>query len=160
MLINYNKKHDKYYDMLAKYYDRAIQVLNPPCKDLEVNVIMCSGAMIKRLNANFRQVYKVTDVLSFPTLSLEGQSLVAPYITKQTFGSDVNPATGNIMLGDIYICMRKVKAQARQYGNSLEREFSYLALHGLLHLFGYDHMVESDKKLMRAKEEEILGGLK
>ena len=60
-------------------------------------------------------------------------------------------------LGEIYICYDRCVEQASEYGHSIKREFCYLAVHGLLHLLGYDHMTEEDKKVMRAKEEEILG---
>ena len=59
-------------------------------------------------------------------------------------------------LGEIYICFDRVKEQAVEYNHSVKREFCYLAVHGLLHLLGYDHMTEEDKKEMRALEEEIL----
>ena len=59
-------------------------------------------------------------------------------------------------LGEIYISYDKCVEQAKEYGHSIKREFCYLAVHGLLHLLGYDHIKEEDKKIMRALEEEIL----
>ena len=160
MLINYNKRKSKYYNMLAKVYMRAIDVLKIPCKDLEVNVAMVNKKTIRNINAQFRQIDKVTDVLSFPNLSRTGDNkIICDILDKKHFALDINPDTGNIMLGDVYICLSKVKKQAKEYGNTLEREFSYLGLHGLLHLMGYDHIQPDDKAVMRQKEEEILGGL-
>ena len=63
------------------------------------------------------------------------------------------------MLGEIIICEKQMKRQAREYKNKVQREFAYLFCHGMLHLFGYDHMKEKDKKIMREKEEEILTSL-
>lgn len=160
MLINYNKRQDKYYKMLKHYYDYAQDVLQLPTPDIEVNVALVNASVIKRLNREFRQVDKVTDVLSFPTLDGGKNKIICSYLTKENFIADINMETGNIMLGDIYICLKKVKQQAKEYGHSLEREFCYLGVHGLLHLMGYDHMVDEEKAVMRDMEEKILGGLK
>ena len=64
------------------------------------------------------------------------------------------------ILGDIIVSVEKVKEQAEEYGHSFERELSYLITHGMLHLLGYDHMIEEEKAQMRKREEEILGILK
>ena len=63
---------------------------------------------------------------------------------------------GYRVLGDIYICLDKVKSQALEYGHSFKRELSFLAVHGLLHLLGYDHMEKEEEKIMFAKQEEVL----
>ena len=63
------------------------------------------------------------------------------------------------ILGDIIVSVEKVKEQAEEYGHSFERELAYLVTHGCLHLIGYDHMIEEEQKVMRAREEEILGKL-
>ncbi len=158
MLINYNKRKNKYYTMLFDVYTQAEQVLGLNGDELEVNVAMVNARTIRKINAEYRHVDKVTDVLSFPNLSVEGDDkIICACLTKENFCTDVNLDTGNIMLGQIYICLRKVKQQAKEYGHSLEREFSYLGLHGLLHLLGYDHIEPSDKIKMRKTEEEILG---
>jgi probable rRNA maturation factor len=77
-------------------------------------------------------------------------------LTKDNFRFDINPTTGNIFVGDICICLYRAKQQAKEYGNSIEREVTYLAVHGLLHLLGYDHMIDSDKTIMRKAEEDIM----
>ena len=63
------------------------------------------------------------------------------------------------ILGDIVISIEKVKGQAIEYGHSFEREFAYMLVHGFYHLMGYDHIEEEDKKIMRPKEEKVLGEL-
>ena len=67
-----------------------------------------------------------------------------------------DPETGELMLGNIVISKEKVILQAEEYGHSEERERTYLIVHGLLHLFGYDHIDEEDRKEMRAKEKEVM----
>jgi probable rRNA maturation factor len=70
--------------------------------------------------------------------------------------ADYDLDSGQVFFGDIVISVEKALEQAELYGHSFEREILYLTIHGLLHLFGYDHMIDSDKVIMRAKEEEIL----
>lgn len=161
MKINFskNKVDNNLLDKVAICFDEAVDYLQIPCKDLEVNIAIVGSREIKKLNAEFRNVDKVTDVLSFPFLLEEGKTgdqEIISFLTKENFKNDVNPDTGNIVVGDLYICFDKVKKQAREYGTGIEREFTYLALHGLLHLLGFDHMVDEDKVVMRKKEEEIL----
>lgn len=111
---------------------------------------------IRELNLSSRGIDKSTDVLSFPYLDIE----IGKSITPSKYKYDINPETGNVMLGEIYICTEILKKQALEYGHSEKREAAFLALHGLLHVLGYDHIEEEDKKLMRAKEEEILSECK
>ena len=81
-------------------------------------------------------------------------------LTKENYPLDIDHETGNIVLGDICICLAKAKEQAKDFGNSIEREVTYLSVHGLLHLLGYDHMIESDKIIMRNVEENIMTKIK
>ena len=87
---------------------------------------------------------------------VEGMQLIEKKLTKENYKLCINPETNNVVLGDLYICFPQMKKQAKEYGTGIEREFVYLCLHGLLHLLGYDHMTEDDKKVMREKEELIL----
>ena len=68
-----------------------------------------------------------------------------------------NPDTGEVMLGDIVLCTDKVKEQAERFGHSQQREFAFLVLHSMLHLFGYDHMEEEEAAIMEKKQDSILG---
>ena len=121
---------------------------------LSAEIIVTDEAEIRRLNAEARGIDAVTDVLSFPSLDgIRGKAL-----KKADFPFEVDE-DGNIFLGSIVICEKRAREQAEEYGHSYMRELHYLAVHGLWHLLGYDHMTEEDKPEMRAKEEKILSKL-
>ena len=109
------------------------------------NIIIVDKEKIQTLNKTYRNIDKVTDVISF---ALEDDTS----FIKTEFR----------VLGDIYICLDKAIDQAKEYGHSLEREISFLTIHGLLHLLGYDHMTEEEEKEMFGLQEMILNeyGLK
>ena len=121
---------------------------------LSAEIIITDEAEIRRLNAEARGIDAVTDVLSFPSRDgIRGRAL-----KKADFPFEVDEE-GNIFLGSIVICEKRAREQAEEYGHSYMRELHYLAVHGLWHLLGYDHMTEEDKPEMRAKEEKILSKL-
>ncbi len=129
---------------LEKELTELKELLENVCKDEklgdgEFNVIIVTSDFIHNLNKEYRNIDRVTDVISF---ALEDD---------KTFNLD-----GYRVLGDIYICLDKVKSQALEYGHSFKRELSFLAVHGLLHLLGYDHMEKEEEKIMFAKQEEVL----
>ena len=104
------------------------------------NLIIVDNEYIHELNKNYRHIDRETDVITF---ALEDDdSLVMP--------------TDERILGDIYISIDKAMSQAEEYGHSLLRELSFLAVHGFYHLLGYDHMTKEDEKVMFAKHEEVL----
>lgn len=107
-----------------------------------MNVIIVDNEKIHKINKEYRGIDRPTDVISF---ALEDD---------KTF---VN--TDFRVLGDIYISIDKVYEQADAYGHSFRRELSFLAVHGVLHLLGYDHMEKSDEEIMFGKQEEILNDL-
>ena len=121
---------------------------------------------IRALNARARGVDAVTDVLSFPAaelvpgapvLSSEHGDCVEPVLEERD-GSPVE--TGRRMyLGSVVICTDRAREQAEEYGHSYEREVCYLTVHGMLHCLGYDHETEEQKRVMRAREGEIMAGL-
>ena len=124
-----------------------------------MNIDFVSCSRIQELNREFREKDSVTDVLSFPNLLKAGEEnmhLIADKITKENYKSDVNPENGHIFLGDICICKKVAYKHAKEYGNTKLREMVYMAVHGLLHLLGYDHMIETEKKIMRDVEEKIM----
>lgn len=106
----------------------------------EISLSFVSPEEIHALNRQYRQVDRPTDVLSFPQYD------------------DLNdlPQEGEICLGDVVICSAQAKAQAAEYGHSERREMLYLFVHSVLHLLGYDHMEEDEKRQMRQREEEVM----
>lgn len=120
--------------------------------DLYVELDVVSQEEIKALNSDNRHIDAVTDVLSFPMLDgIRGKK-----IYKKDYPYDYDEDEKAIFLGSVAICLDRAKEQAIEYGHSLQREMSYLFVHGLLHLFGYDHITDEDKKEMREKEEQVL----
>jgi probable rRNA maturation factor len=136
-----------------KVYKAALKRLGQ--RDIfEVEVSNVSKKEIKKINKTARGRDEITDVLSFPNLVIESFPL-----KKSMFKTDVNPETGLLSLGEIVICYDKIKEQAEEFGHSYKRECCYLFLHGLLHLFGFDHETDDDKAAMRAVEEEIMSNV-
>ena len=132
----------------------ALKALKPDF-DICVNISIVSNEEIRILNRENRDVDKETDVLSFPMLEFE-----RPEILKNELSEfDFDPENKCVFLGDIILSKEKIESQAEEYGHSLFRESVYLTLHGILHLMGYDHMTDEDKKVMRLKEKEILAEL-
>ena len=124
----------------------AAEGLTAPC---EVDVLLTDDDGIHEINREMRQVDRPTDVLSFPEFELTPGQLPGP--------EDADPGTGLIPLGDMVLSMERVAAQAREYGHSKRRELSYLVIHSVLHLLGYDHLDEGPMKAqMRAREEAIM----
>ena len=121
--------------------------------DLKAEIVQVSAQEIRSLNNETRGVDKVTDVLSYPTLD----GVCGKVLYKKDFPTDVDDNA--LFIGSIVVCLDKIREQAIEIGHSEERERTYLIIHGLLHLFGYDHMEENDKKLMREKEKAVLAEL-
>jgi probable rRNA maturation factor len=119
----------------ALRYERLYGTLNTG-RAPTINILWCGRTYIRRLNGKFRSTNRVTDVLSFPDAERDSSG------------------------GDIALCASKVRLQAKEYGHSLKREASYLAVHSALHLMGYDHETAADKRVMRAHEDEIMRKLR
>lgn len=143
---------DKFKKLMKKLLKTTVKLSKCGLKKVRVEVSFVDKKEIKRLNKEFRQIDKETDVLSFPVLDLKPMQKV----NINDFIEDFDPETKSLMLGDIIICNDVAKKNAEEYGHSYEREVCYLVVHGCLHLLGYDHMEEEDKKLMRAMEETVL----
>lgn len=118
--------------------------------EAEVEAVFVTAEEIRALNARTRGVDRETDVLSYPALSE-----IKPF-TAGNYPFDTDPETGKVGLGSIVICLSRAESQAEEYGHSVRREVGYLFVHGLLHLLGYDHEREEDKRAMREAEERTL----
>lgn len=113
----------------------------------EISVTFTDNENIRALNRDFRGKDTATDVLSFPMLDDAGEDS----------DFDIDPDTGMTVLGDIVISVERAKEQAEEFGHSFERELSFLAVHSVLHLLGYDHeRSEKEDKEQRRRQEEIL----
>ncbi len=106
----------------------------------EIGLMFVDNEQIREMNKTYRDKDSATDVLSFPM-----------YEADEAIDDEEE-----ILLGDIVISLERAAEQAEEYGHSLEREVMYLLVHGLLHLAGYDHMEDDEKKEMRQREEELL----
>lgn len=137
---------------IKRTFETALKYLGQPSDAMEMSLSVVSEQEIKELNKEFRQVDSVTDVLSFPTVDLQRK-----VIDVDSFDCDsINVSTGRINIGDVIICLERAKEQALNYGHSIKREMSFLALHGLLHLLGYDHVENDDEEQMTNLQKEIL----
>ncbi|MEG1257036.1 rRNA maturation RNase YbeY [Clostridium sp.] len=125
----------------------------------EVSIIFVNNESIREINQDTRGIDKVTDVLSFPMLDYQDKMVFKQFYIGYEF-SQIDLNEGNLVLGDIVLSLERAKEQSEDFGHSFTREVCYLIIHSILHLLGYDHMEENDKKVMRAREEEILNKFK
>lgn len=130
---------EKTIDLLKDVIEKCLVVEG---RDLnyEISLSFVTNEEIKNLNKEYRNVDAVTDVLSFP-MEEDSNGFYTP------------------MLGDIVISTDRAFQQSREYGHSFSREISYLTAHSMFHLMGYDHETEEEKKIMRAKEKEVMRSL-
>lgn len=141
--------NEEYEKTIKKVLEECYKTENLTNSKLIITITLTTPEKIRQINNEYRQIDKATDVLSFPMFE---KTELDEKIKKQEFlHEDV--------LGDIIISVQKVEEQAKEYGHSFERELSYMVVHGFYHLMGYDHIEEDDKKIMREKEENILGKL-
>lgn len=128
--------------ILSQGIQEALSVTEGP-EEAEVSLTLVDDTRIHELNRDYRGVDRPTDVLSF---ALQEETEDEPDIVD--YEDD--------LLGDIVISVERARTQAVEYGHSFERELVYLAVHGTLHLLGYDHENEKDKTIMRQQEETVM----
>ena len=136
-IINETSEQIKELEEVKKFIDFALKYQK--INNAVFNIIIVNEKDIQELNKKYRGKDSVTDVISF---ALEDDNT----FIKTDFR----------ILGDIYICLKKAKDQSIEYGHTFLRELTFLAIHGLLHLLGYDHMKEEDEKIMFSLQERIL----
>ncbi|MFD1358235.1 rRNA maturation RNase YbeY [Fictibacillus halophilus] len=137
-----NENSEEFQELLANVLQKAAEM--EKTGSAEVSVTIVTKERIQEINSEYRQKDAVTDVISF---------------AMEEMGEDETEIIGGEetrFLGDIIICLDVAKEQAEEYGHSIEREMGFLAVHGFLHLLGYDHMNEADEKAMFGRQEEIL----
>ncbi len=131
--------HEELETLVRRVLAKGAELQKVP-EDAEISLLICDGPTIHELNREYRNVDAPTDVLSFALN--EGDEEIAEEEA--------------LALGDIVINIDRAKEQAEEFGHSKEREIAYLSVHGFLHILGYDHYEEEEKKEMRKAEEEIL----
>lgn len=139
----------EYEDIISKVLKKCFEVEKLPYDSLLVNVVLTTPQNIQKLNKEYREIDKPTDVLSFPMFEKEE---ITNFIGKEKLEYED-------ILGDMVISIKQVESQAKEYNHSFERELSYMVVHSFYHLLGYDHILKSDKAKMRPKEEYILNEL-
>ena len=136
-IINNTEKEIVDLNIIEKYISFLVKKRN--IENAIFNIIFVSNDEIHKINKEYRNVDRITDVISF---ALEDTP-------------DVD-MSGYRLLGDVYICLDKAYEQAENYNHSILREICFLITHGLLHLLGYDHMEEDEEKVMFSLQEELL----
>lgn len=111
-----------------------------PDHHFELNILFCDDETIRGYNREYRGIDRATDVLSFPMFDFDTPELTA-------------------LLGDVVLSVPRAEEQATEYGHSFEREMCFLAAHAALHLIGYDHEDEQERKRMEARQREVLSSL-
>ena len=139
--------NEEYEKVINKVLNECFSVEGMLDSKLYISITLTNPENIRKLNNEYRNIDKETDVLSFPMFEKEE----IPEIKKCQYEE---------ALGDIVISIERVKEQAVEYGHSFERELAYMVVHVFYHLMGEDHIEESDKIVMREKEENVLNRLK
>ena len=143
------EENKKYEETIKKVVEKCYEEENLTKSKLIITITLTTPENIRKINKEYRNIDRATDVLSFPMF--EKEELTKKIKNQEFMHEDV--------LGDIIISIEKVKDQAKEYGHSFERELSYMVVHGFYHLIGYDHMTEEEKTEMRKKEDVILNAL-
>lgn len=133
--------------------EAALELENCPY-ETEVNLLLTTDKEIHRMNMEFRQIDRPTDVLSFPMIEYETPGDFSGI--REESDDLFDPESGELLLGDIVISKDKVMFQAEQYGHSPRREYAFLIAHSMLHLFGYDHMEDDERRIMEERQRRIM----
>ena len=146
MELDFNSFDESLNTYQSVYEELLVKALNHLKLHFEplVSVTLVDNDFIHNINRDYRHIDRPTDVISFAFLDGDENK------------DKIFQSGEMVVLGEIYISYEKAKEQAESYGHSLEREFKFLFVHGLLHLLGYDHMKEEDEKIMFALQDEIL----
>lgn len=137
-----------YKKKILKLFETAEHFLKEDFSNVSVSVNFVNENEICQLNKKFREIERVTDVLSFPNLNKKADQKL------HEFKNEI--FDGTLFLGDVVICKKQAVRQAKEFGHGKKREICFLALHGLLHLLGFDHIEKADEELMNKTTQEIL----
>ena len=152
-----------------KSYDKIVEKVLQKCYEEEklldskliITITFTTPEQIHKINKEYRQVDRPTDVLSFPMINYDKPSDFDSLEEEFDINTEdyFNPDTGELMLGDIVVSVEKVIEQAEKYGHTPTRELAFLVAHSMMHLFGYDHMTEEESSVMEAKQRAVLDNL-
>lgn len=124
----------------------------------QISLLFVDNEEIRSINKETRGIDKATDVLSFPMLDYP-KDKVFKDVYKNTKFNEIYLDGDELVLGDMVLSLERAKEQSLEYNHSFNREVCYLVVHSILHLLGYDHMEDEEKKIMRKREEKILESL-
>jgi probable rRNA maturation factor len=144
---NSSIKNDNIREIIIEAAEKTLEARGISKDDVEISVVVMDNDGIQELNKKYRGLDCPTDVLSFPMYEHTVQIL------------DAIKEFREVLLGDVIISLEKAGEQAEEYGHSVEREISFLVVHGVLHLLGFDHKEEEQRKIMRQEEDKILNML-
>lgn len=149
--------NDDFIEKLTKVIEFSLseEEVYVPC---EISLVFVDNKEIREINNNTRGINRETDVLSFPMLEYENKKVFKEMYKNYKF-SQIDFNGDELVLGDIVLSLEKALEQSIEFNHSYEREASYLVVHSVLHLLGYDHMEDEGKRIMRSREEEILNKL-
>lgn len=154
-MIEFNSRIDeKIMQNLTKVYEAVADFAHLP-KRIKVNLSFVDEKTIRKLNKDTRNIDKVTDVLTYPYVELRPKEK----LKLSDYKLEVDPDDNRLLIGDIYICIKRAEEQSKEYGHSLNREMCFLFCHGLLHILGYDHIKKEDEEVMTGLQTEILDKL-
>lgn len=137
-------------------FNRAVEACLDYMKcpyEVEVNLVISDNDEIQAINLEQRQIDKPTDILSFPMVEWDE---IGEFEFLEEALEYFHPDSGELMLGDMILSYEKVEEQAKEYEHTLEREFSFLIVHSMLHLFGYDHMEDGERMQMEEAQSDIM----
>ena len=147
-LYNLSKEEEK---IVKKVFKTVCKLQGIRQNAISADISIVDINQIHKLNMETRQVDKPTDVLSYPAL----ENIIFPF-DKKNYADILSPEDKTLYIGEIIICHEIMEEQATEYGHSVTRELAFLTTHGFLHLLGYDHIEEDMRKVMRAKEDQVL----
>lgn len=160
----YTENRQDKIEVTDEFINKITEVCNFALKEeamdipYQISLLFVDNSEMKEINNETRNIDRETDVLSFPMLDFEEGKVYKDIYVDFEFDETFKDGE-ELILGDMVLSLEKALEQSEEYGHSYEREVSYLVVHSILHLLGYDHMVDEDKVKMRAREEEILNKL-
>lgn len=148
---------EEFINSLEKVCDFVLKKEEVNCR-YQISLLFVDNDGIREINRETRNIDRATDVLSFPMLDYPNKKFFKDVYMDYKF--DETFLDGDeLVLGDIVLSLERALEQSEEYNHLYKREVSYLVVHSILHLLGYDHMEEDDKLIMRKREEELLGEL-